>query len=77
MIINYTIQQTKKLLHKLFIKKSALVNDECRLDIVLFVIRFMQLQGMTLDRFLEVCGIFFRKIHKKENYNETIKVQTI
>ena len=73
MIINYTIQQTKKLLHKLFIKKSALVNDERRLDIVLFVIRFMQLQWMTLDRFLEVCGIFFRKIHKKKIIMKQLK----
>lgn len=65
-IINYTIQHTKKLLQKLLNKKyfSSLSSDS--LTMVLFFIRFLQLQKLPLERFLEVCETFFKKLHKKE-----------
>jgi len=71
--INYTIQHTKKLLQRLLNKKyfSSLSTES--LTMILFFIRFLQLQNLSLERFLEVCEVFFKKLHKKNLTTKQLK----
>jgi len=72
-IINYTIQHTKKLLQKLLNKKYLSSLSTESLTMILFFIRFLQLQNLPLERFLEVCEVFFKKLHKKKLTTKQLK----
>lgn len=71
--INYTIQHTKKLLQRLLNKKYFSSLSDETLMMVLFFIRFIQLQNLSLERFLEVCEMFFKKLHKKKLTTKQLK----
>jgi len=72
-IINYTIQHTKKLMQKLLSKKHFTTICPDSFQLTLFFIRFLQLQKLPLERFLEICEHFFKKLYKKNITEKQLK----
>ena len=73
--INYATQHTKKILNKLFNKKVNFMILEKKIESILFFTRILQGENIKLEKFVNICESFFKKIQKKDISLSTIKTK--